>query len=90
MVKRWRVAIDPVTEYFQHSHLWVLLPALPLHFWNEGALMVVGNSLGRFISLDTMTMESPARKVGRILVEIDIHEGLMEMIDIEWRGRHTK
>jgi hypothetical protein len=35
-------------------------------------------------------MESPARKVGRILVEIDIHEGLTEMMDIEWRGRHTK
>jgi hypothetical protein len=27
--------------------------------------------------------------MGRILVEIDIHEGLSEILDIEWRGRHT-
>jgi hypothetical protein len=38
MLKRWRLAFNPDTDYFQHRHLWVLLPGLPLHLWNEEAL----------------------------------------------------
>jgi hypothetical protein len=38
MLKRWQVAFDPVSEYFSLINLWVLLPGLPLHLWNEGAL----------------------------------------------------
>jgi hypothetical protein len=56
MLKRWRVAFDPATEHFQHRHLWVLLPGLPLHFWHEGALKAIGNTLGRFISLDSTSL----------------------------------
>jgi hypothetical protein len=89
-VKRWRIAFDPTTEYFQLRHLWVLLPALPLFLWNEGALKSIGNALGHFISLDYLSLAAPERKMGRILVEIDIHEGLPEVLDIEWRGRHIR
>jgi hypothetical protein len=90
MLKRWRVAFDQLTEHFQHNHLWVLLPGLPLHFWNEGALKDVGNALGQFISLDNSILLDSSRKVGKILVEIDIHEGLPKVLDIECRGRHIK
>jgi hypothetical protein len=76
MLKRWRVAFDPVSEYFSLRHLWVLLPGLPLHLWNEGALQAIGNSLGKFIMLDRATLSATTRKVGRILVELDIHLGL--------------
>jgi len=30
MLKRWRMAFNPDTDYFQHRHLWVLLPGFPL------------------------------------------------------------
>jgi hypothetical protein len=90
MLKRWRVAFDPTTDYFQRRHLWVLLPALPLHLWNEGALKAIGNALGHCITLDFSSLAAPARKMGRIMVEIDIHEGLPEVLDIEWRGHHIK
>jgi hypothetical protein len=89
MIKRWRVAFDPVTEYFQHRHLWVLLPGLPLHFWNEGALQAIGNSLGNFISVDKSSLSAASRKVGKVLVEMDIHFGLPEVMEIEWRGRQV-
>jgi len=46
MLKRWRLDFNPDTDYFTHRHLWVLLPGLPLHLWNEGALRAIGNSLG--------------------------------------------
>jgi hypothetical protein len=86
MLKRWRVAFDPTTEHFQYRHLWVLLPGLPLHLWNEGALRAIGDALGKFISLDNKSLVNSSWKVGRILVEMDIHCGLLEAIDIEWRG----
>jgi hypothetical protein len=87
MLKRWRVAFDPRTETLPVRHLWVLLSGLPLHLWNEGALRAIGDALGHFITLDHSTLENYVRKVGRILVEIDLHGGLLEAIDIEWRGR---
>jgi hypothetical protein len=53
-------------------------------------MKAIGNALGKFISLDHSSLQNTSRKVGRILVEVDIHEGLPEIMDIEWRGRHTK
>jgi hypothetical protein len=34
MLKWWRISFDPAQDYFQYRHLWVLLPGLPLNFWN--------------------------------------------------------
>jgi hypothetical protein len=87
MLKRWRLAFNPDTDFFQLRHLWVLLPGLPLHLWNEGALRAIGNALGKFITLDSQSLNSPLRKMGRVLVEIDITAGLPEKLEIEWRGR---
>jgi hypothetical protein len=83
MLKRWRVSFDPSQDYFRLRHLWVLLPGLPLHLWNKKALMAIGNSLGCFISVDSKTLTGPDKKLARILVEIDIHEGFLETLDID-------
>jgi hypothetical protein len=83
MLKWWRVAFDPQREHFQLRNLWVLLLGLPIHLWNEGDLKAIGDALGRFITLDNSTLENSARKVGRILVEVDIHGGLPEVLDNE-------
>jgi hypothetical protein len=87
MLKCWRIAFNPDSDYFQLRHLWVLLPGLPLFLWNEGALKAIGETLGRFIAHDTKLLNSSQRKMGRVLVEIDIYNGLSETIEIEWRGR---
>jgi hypothetical protein len=87
MLKWWRIAFNPTKDHFQFWHLWVLLPGLPLHLWNEGALRAISDSLGKFIALDTKLLTTPVRKMGRVLVEMDIYCGLPESIEIEWRGR---
>jgi hypothetical protein len=61
-----------------------------MHFWNEGSFKAIGNALGRFIVVDTLSLTNSTKKMGRIFVEMNIHEGLLEVLDIEWRGRHTK
>jgi hypothetical protein len=81
MIKRWRLAFNPETKYFQKRHLWVLLPGLPLHLWTVAAMEAIGNSLGSFVSLDDTVMKAPSRNMGKILVEINIHGGLPKL----WR-----
>jgi hypothetical protein len=90
MIKRWHVSLNPHSEYFSKRHLWVLLPGLPLHFWNESTLRSIGDSLGTFISVDNATLRAPDRKVNKVLVELDIHGGLHESLDIVWRERKKK
>jgi hypothetical protein len=72
MIKRWRVSFDPSHDYFQFRHFWVLLPGLPLHFWHEKALEAIGNTLGKFISVDLGALKATDKRICRILVEIDI------------------
>jgi hypothetical protein len=87
MLKRWRMAFNPESDYFQLRHLWVLLPGLPLHLWNDEALRAIGNSLGKFISLDSPSLLGSSRMMGRVLVEMDLSVGLPETLEIDWRGR---
>jgi hypothetical protein len=87
MLKHWRLAFNLDTDYFQHRHLWVLLPGLPLFLWNEGALKAIGASLGTYIVVDPQSLSGPVRKMGRVLVAMDICVGLPETLEIEWRGR---
>jgi hypothetical protein len=54
--------------------------------WNARSMEAIGNSSGTFLDLDKHTLSSPNRKLGKILVEMDIHGGLLEHIEIEWRG----
>jgi hypothetical protein len=86
MLKRWRVSFDPTKEYFQCRHLWVLLSGLPLQWWNKKALTEIANGLGRFLAVDEKALQARDKRLCRVLVEIDIHAGLLEMIELEWRG----
>jgi hypothetical protein len=59
-----------------------------MHFWNAKALEAIGNVLGRFIKVDEQSLNAPDRRMGKVLVELDIHSGLLESLEIDWRG-HT-
>jgi hypothetical protein len=88
MLKRWRISFDSAQEYFQLRHFWVLLPGLPLNLWNKKALAAIGNALGRFIAMDESLLCASDRKLARVLVEVDIHSGLLETLDIQWRDQY--
>jgi len=88
MLKKWRVAFNPETEYFYFLHFWILLPGMPLYIWNEGALKAIGEALGSFILVDKEVMLSNSCKVCKILFEMDISCGLPETLEIDWQGNH--
>jgi hypothetical protein len=86
MLKRWHTAFDPTIEYVSHRHIWVLLPDLPLNLWNRTALKAIGNLLGRFLKVDEACRLSSDKRLAQILVELDLHVGLMKVIEFEWCG----
>jgi hypothetical protein len=81
MLKRWRLIFDLKHEYFSFRHLWVLLSGLPLQLWNNKALEAIGNSLGHFIKLDEEALLSNDCRMTKILVEVDVHGGLLDNLD---------
>jgi hypothetical protein len=86
MLKRWWISFNLSMEYFSFHHLWVLLPGLPLQLWNVKALEVIGNALGHFIKVDNQALLSSDKRMAKVLVEVYIHAGLLETLEIEWRG----
>jgi hypothetical protein len=86
MLKMWHIHFDPNSEYFSFCHLWVLLTGLPLQLWNSRALVEIGNVLGHFIRVDEDVLRSTDKCMARILVEVDMHVGLLESLEIDWRG----
>jgi len=88
MLMQWRVAFNPETNYLSFQNIWVLLLGLLLYFWYEGVLAAIGDCLGKFLMIDRENILVDTRKVSRVLVEMDIHQGLLETLEIEWRGKH--
>ena len=37
--------------------------------------------------VDETIIKAPDKRIRKVLVEIDIHSGLLETIEIDWRGR---
>jgi len=65
-------------------HLWVLLSGLPLQLWNTKSMEAIGNVLGHFIKIAKETLHLRDKRMAKFLVEVDIHGGLLESLDIEW------
>jgi hypothetical protein len=86
MLKKWHPGLNPEKEIVRFRHLWVLMPSCPLVFWILEAFKEIGNAIGKFVYIDPQLLTGSDRRVGRLLVEVDIFGGLMEEIDIEWHG----
>ncbi len=70
----------PSIESFNKIALWVRLPNLPLHLWLDLVLEAVGEALGDFSLVDYASSNVFQIAYARILVEINVSKGLLEMI----------
>ena len=48
-LNKWTPEFDPAQDVSSAVPVWVRLPHLPLHCWNQKSLQAIGNSLGRYI-----------------------------------------
>jgi hypothetical protein len=86
MLKRWHLVFNLEKEHIRFRHLWVLFPGCSLALWSLEAFKEIENSLGKFLHVDPKHLVGSDQRMGKILVEIDVNEGLPAEIDIDWRG----
>jgi len=82
LMKRWHPLFDASRERVEESPIWVRLPALPLHYWEPFHFRNIGNILGTFLEADLSYLETFDKRVARILVSINLREGLAEQINL--------
>lgn len=82
LLKPWSPMFDASREQVDVIPIWVRLPALPFQYWNEKYFRIIGNKLGEFLEADNSYLETRQRKVARILVNINVREGLGEELDL--------
>jgi len=82
LMKRWHPLFDASRERVEESPIWVRLPALPLHYWDPFHFRNIGNILGTFLEADLSYLETHDKRVARILVSINLREGLAEQIKL--------
>lgn len=82
-LNKWSPDFDPTQDVPKAVPVWVRLPHLPLHCWNQKIFQIIGNALGKYI-------DHAARKdqflCARICVEVDLEEGLPEAINLTVAG----
>jgi len=63
-----------------------MLPGFPLQFWTQNVMVEVAHAVGNIIFLDNKMWAAIDKRITYILVEFNLHKGLLEEIEIKWGG----
>lgn len=83
-LNRWNLSFDSKKDVPSAVPVWVRLPHLPLHYWDDDTLMAIGNALGKYI--DKAEPKGPLFACARICVEVDLEKGLPEEVNLQMDG----
>lgn len=61
-------------------------PGLPVHFWTAPIFKQIGDAMGKYLTYDDSFISSGRMAYARILVYLDLTDGLLEFINIQWRA----
>jgi len=84
LLKKWHPMFDARIERVDLIPIWVKMPGLPLQYWNEFHLRGIGSMLGTCLEVDLSFLKTHVKQVARVLVSINIREGLAENINLKW------
>jgi hypothetical protein len=82
---RWTLDFNPENDIPSAVLVWVCLRYLPLHYWNDETVRVIGNTLGKYI--DRTEPKEGIQACARICVEVDLEKGLPQAVQLtldEW------
>jgi len=82
-LNKWLPDFDPAQDVPTAVPVWVQLPHLPLHCWNQKSLQIIGNGLGKYID---HAVRKDQYSCTCICVEVDMEEGLPEAIKLTVAG----
>jgi hypothetical protein len=83
-LNQWTPDFSPENDIPSVVPVWVRLPFLPLHCWNDETIKNIGNTLGRFI--DRAEPRDRLQSCARLCVEVDLEKGLPEAIQLTLDG----
>ena len=83
-LNKWDLSFNPEKDIPKVVPVWVKLPHLPLHCWNDEDFRAIGNTLGKYI--DKSKPKAPMFSCARICVKVDIEKGLPESINLSIDG----
>jgi hypothetical protein len=82
ILKKWSPLFDSSMERMDVAPIWVWLLGLPMEFWTKKSFSEFGNFLGTYLDADMSFLESREMAVARILVSLNIREGLIEELEL--------
>jgi hypothetical protein len=78
ILQKWYVNFNPRHEPCNLQKVWVIMPGLPLEFWQEEMLKSIGNKIGAFAGLEQNWEKKTDRRWAWVQVEKDLKQGLLE------------
>jgi hypothetical protein len=79
-LNKWTPKFSPENDIPSVVPVWVRLPFLPLHYWNDETIRNIGNTLGKYI--DRAEPWEGLQACARLCVEVDLEKGLPEAIQL--------
>ena len=81
-MQHWSPTFNPSTALISTVLVWVRLPNLSLHMWNDPSLHAIGNVMGQFHNICLNTTKFFRTTYARICVQMDLNEGLLVELKI--------
>lgn len=81
-IQRWDPDFYPTKGLPMKTVVWVRIPNLPLHLYQETLLMEIENIIGTHIKIDLHTISRQHRKFMRLAVEIRTDRALIPILRI--------
>ena len=82
----WTVDFKAKKALHNIQQIWVVLPGLPMIFWQSKIFEAIGTKLGKFIATEENWEEKVDRMCANILVEMNPRDGLFEELKIVMHG----
>lgn len=82
-LQRWFPTFDPANTTIDHLLVWVRLPFLPFHFWNDQTITKLAEIIRRCNRLDTTTLESHMSLFAHACVEINLSKKIPRVLDLK-------
>ncbi|XP_026399508.1 uncharacterized protein LOC113295385 [Papaver somniferum] len=79
-LRAWKPNFNPAAQKTTSAYVWVIFPGLSIEYWKEHILMKMGNTLGRSVKVDEITLNRVAGYYACVLVEIDVSKSLPSTI----------
>ncbi|GLU10757.1 hypothetical protein SLE2022_275420 [Rubroshorea leprosula] len=80
-VQPWQPNFRPSCAKAPKTAIWVHFPELPTEYYEEPILRLLGNQVGRTISVDETTLLATRGQYAKVCVEVDLAEQLVSMVD---------